>query len=217
MSSPTFDGVEEVDVASRAFVFYRTYLALKLHFDRTKKYDYRESDGRITASIDSFHKRKDWKAFAWMAQRINPQLALDYFLAQVRKDGKLPYPMGLRRNETIKDLEDFAHIKRNAPRKFTLELGNLVPSGSMSDLKSYIITKEKGGGFPLQLLVLTRELSLETTVLLDDVTKFIDFYDKHGNVPGWEDRAYLIRAYGALLGVDRREARQSLRETFARA
>ena len=58
---------------------YQNYLAMKLHFGG--EYDFHKYNGKVSATLESFEKRKDKFKFVRLSKKLSDPEILDYFLA----------------------------------------------------------------------------------------------------------------------------------------
>ena len=60
---------------------YQNYLAMKLHFGG--EYDFHKYNGKVSATLESFEKRKDKFKFVRLSKKLSDPEILDYFLANL--------------------------------------------------------------------------------------------------------------------------------------
>ena len=64
------------------FDVYKIYLAIKLHFtSKNQSYDYHKHNGRTTARMDTFTKRRDRYFFHKLSKSYNDKSIVNYFLS----------------------------------------------------------------------------------------------------------------------------------------
>ena len=62
------------------FDVYKTYLAIKLHF-QSDSYDYYKYGGKVNAKLDTFTKRKDRYFFHKLSRTYSDTDIIDYFVS----------------------------------------------------------------------------------------------------------------------------------------
>ena len=149
-----------------AYDIYVYYLALKRHF--TSNYDYFKYNGKVKANLTSFENRKDKFFFYKLSKKSE---AKDLILANMIVDPSM----------WIGDmLEDPAHQNYVAWAKriqaltynFKLELNHLNEKFDTN------IVVDKGQHPTLLTLYIQKQISPETLVILDDLTKCFIYWDK---------------------------------------
>ena len=64
------------------FEVYKIYLAVKLHFtSKNQSYDFHKHNGRTTARLETFTKRRDRYFFHKLSKSYNDKSIVDYFLS----------------------------------------------------------------------------------------------------------------------------------------
>ena len=64
------------------FEVYKIYLAIKLHFtSKNQSYDFHKHNGRTTARLATFTKRRDRYFFHKLSKSYNDKSIIDYFLS----------------------------------------------------------------------------------------------------------------------------------------
>ena len=67
---------------------YQMYLALRLHFT-TENYDYFKYNGKVSASLKSFDKRKDKYLFKKLTKKYDESTILNYYIANFIEGNKI--------------------------------------------------------------------------------------------------------------------------------
>ena len=88
---------------------YCLYLAINNHF-HTESYDYFKYNGKVSAKLESFMKRKDKYHFAKLARKYNGELK-DFLVANLSK--KKYYVAELLDQECEKNYLEFKNRKQN--------------------------------------------------------------------------------------------------------
>lgn len=184
-----------------AFEAYRCYLALKLHFT-TDSYNIVQQKGRVKASRDSFMKRRDLYAISKMAKTYSDEEIVNFLVSNFVSgnrwggvfdaDAKQTYTAWKRKIESLSYMfrMDLRIILDN------LEIDTFNPEVVFAVQKSehpYII---KG--------YMSRQINLETLVILNKLYKFTDKFDREiEETLVWPDISRLIRKYSPFLKIDK--------------
>ena len=146
---------------------YQNYLALKLHF--SSEYDFHKYNGKVSATIESFEKRKDKYKFVRLSKKLSDPQILDFYLANF-----------IRGKEWIGDFDQknwMAHKKIVQSLQYFYEndLEKLLTTADNFD----IIFKCKDGNHPkLIKAYLGKKITLETLVILEKVLQYREVFDK---------------------------------------
>ena len=146
---------------------YQNYLAMKLHFGG--EYDFHKYNGKVSATLESFEKRKDKFKFVRLSKKLSDPEILDYFLANF-----------IRGKEWIGDFDQknlIAHKKIVQSLQYFYEndLEKLLTSSHNFD----ILFKCDNGNHPkLIKAYLGKKITLEALVILDKVLQYREAFDK---------------------------------------
>lgn len=186
-----------------AFTAYKTFLALKRHFNSS--YDYFKYNGQINASFESFEKRRD-KFHFYKISKIKDyhQLMLSNFIDNP----------GLWIGDL---LSDKSKEKHNARMKRIQSLmyhfkGDVNRLDDEYD-ENFIV---KNGQNPRVLSLYYRgQISLETLVMLIDISGCFSHWDKNiSDKISWEDINSLVTNYSPFLDYDMSKAKAVLRDRY---
>lgn len=164
------------------FEAYKIYIAMKSHFQG--EYDFVKYKGGISATKNSFHKRKDKKTFEELSRRFNSKDFKEFLLStflDVTESGNL----ALARNEFMwtgrllddetldiytkwkKRIQSLSYIFKNDCEKILL-------TASENDLKFDEIFKSIGGDYPLIMRMEKHgEIALETLIVFQKMFGFL--------------------------------------------
>lgn len=188
------------------FEVYKDYLALRNHFNQ-KGYDYFKYNGKVSGSITSFEKRKDKLFFQKLAKHSDPHgLLLANFIVNPKTWIKeIAYS-----TEAQKIYEDWIKRIQSLTYMITSEVKKLDESFN----KNFLVEDHS---HPIILkLFMSKELSLETLVVLIDITDCLSYWDKQMPYdPYWEDTALLIRKYKPFLKYDKEKIKKLLVDIFS--
>ena len=146
---------------------YQNYLAMKLHFGGN--YDFHKYNGKVSATIESFEKRKDKYKFVRLSRKLSDPQILDFYLANF-----------IRGKEWIGDFDEknwmnHKKIVQSLQYFYENDLEKLLTSSDNFD----IIFKCKDGNHPkLIKAYLGKKITLETLVILEKVLQYRKVFDK---------------------------------------
>lgn len=152
------------------FEAYKLYLALKSHFT-SKTYDYFKYNGVTRAKFESFEQRKDKYFFTKLAKKKDAM----GFLVSLFVYGKKDMWIGdIVKNEEIDEL----YLKRQKIK----ESISYVFSNDLDKLDQDFLKNIKvvDGQHPYLLnLLLGEHINIETFIILNDLIKFVPYWNKH--------------------------------------
>lgn len=182
------------------FEVYCKYLALQQHF-KVDSYDYFRYKGKIRAKEETFDKRNDRYSFFKLAKHSDPESVIlanlvdgasDYIGTIVSSKGNDVYLAWLKRRER------FSYQFKAELRKIE---GSLVDS-----------LKVKNGQHPALLKMVSRKsISLETMIVLDDLSGCFDLWNTTIDDPViWPDIYRKCKKYAGFLQYDRKKMKELL-------
>lgn len=185
--------MSEIYSQTKAYDLYQHYLAVKKHF--TSDYDYFKYGGKIKASLDSFERRKDKYQFYKLSKRSDAkQLVFANLLTNTSAwIGDIASPEGEQiYQEWRKRIESLTYTFEKDLKKLDKPL----------DVNFTVVD---GANYPKVVeLYMMGEISLETVVILTDLSKCLQY---------WEDKIYdtiifprmnrLVRGYSQFLDYDK--------------
>lgn len=152
-----------------AYNVYETYLALRQHFTNPN-YDYFRYSGKVRTNIESFNKRRDRYFFEKLSRKKTESEIINYFVSNFIQSSD-PSKMWVGELKTNGD-ENYLNWKtrtQSLSYRFKQELNILTEKHhlyealfSESESHPRIIKQYLGG-----------KISIETLVILDDLTSFM--------------------------------------------
>lgn len=189
---------------------YKQYLALKNHFSNDS-YDYFKYCGKIKASIESFHKRKDRLFFEKLSRQKKDNEIIDFFISnfvsstdpsslwigEIIKNGNETYTEWKKKRQSLTYLfeNDLRNIVQEAHLLECLEIKN---SKHPKILKEY----------------LSGRVSLETMVILDQMLNYREKFNEKLIDPVWELVSKKIKNYSPFLDIDLDKYKNILRKVI---
>jgi len=188
---------------------YKYYMAMKLHFEsdsyEAPKYNYKTS-----AKPQAFFKRRDKYHFAKLGRKFDePEELINFFTAQFTASDKSWV------GDMLQDEEKYVEWQRRQQSlsyNFEQDLNKLAEEADAFD----DLLKIQEGSYPLVIQkFLQDEISLETVVILDQLTGFMRRADRAiTETIVWPDLSKRIRKYGLLLRFDKNRMRQIIIRMF---
>jgi len=188
---------------------YKYYMAMKLHFEsdsyEAPKYNYKTS-----AKPQAFFKRRDKYHFAKLGRKFDePEELINFFTAQFTASDKSWV------GDMLQDEEKYVEWQRRQQSlsyNFEQDLNKLAEEADAFD----DLLKIQEGNYPLVIeKFLQDEISIETVVILDQLTGFMRRADRAiTETIVWPDLSKRIRKYGLLLRFDKNRMRQIIIRMF---
>ena len=176
---------------------YQNYLAMKLHFGG--EYDFHKYNGKVSATMESFDKRKDKYKFVRLSKKLSDPQILDYYLANF-----------IRGKEWIGDFDEknwmnHKKIVQSLQYFYENDLEKLLTSSHNFD----ILFKCDNGNHPkLIKAYLGKKITLETLVILEKVLQYREAFDKDITEKFiWPKVSKLIKDYEPFMKVSTRKYR----------
>ena len=189
------------------FECYKSYLGLKNHFSK-EKYDYHKYCGKSRASIQSFYKRKDRFFFEKLSRQKDDKEVIDYFVSNfVKATDPSSVWIGeiVRNGET--NYQEWLKQRQSMTYLFREECDKLFTGNKIDDV--FDCSK----GHPLLLKKhLSKEVSLETLIIIDRILNYRSRFDNSLSDPVWESVSMKIKKYNPFLNIDVFKYKRILKE-----
>ena len=181
------------------FDVYKIYLAIKLHFT-SESYDYFKHNGKTTARLNTFTKRRDRYFFHKLSRSYSSSACVDYFVAGfigsdtvwigdvVGKSGQENYTRWQKR------IESLSYVFEN-------DCNTLLDFIEEKRIKFDDLFKVKDGQHPpLVKLYIANKITIETMVILNDILNYSKQFNKEiGETVIWPKKYKLLLKYKPLL------------------
>jgi hypothetical protein len=187
------------------YQLYCQFLALKRHFAYGSTYDYVTYNGKVTASLDSFEKRRDKYFFYKLENKKDPYTLMvasisvnpDLWVGDLFENGEKHYREWMRRQESLSYLMEQDLL--------TLD----------DDLNSNI--KVHNGSYPrLFKLYQQNKIMKETVIVMDKTLSFGSYWKKMVDDDIIFPKTFFnIEKTGRLIDVDVIKYKQLLRQRFS--
>ena len=159
------------------FDVYKIYLAIKLHFT-SESYDYFKHNGKTTARLKTFTKRRDRYFFHKLSRSYSSSACVDYFVAGfldsdsvwigdvVGKSGEENYTRWQKR------IESLSYV-------FEGDVNTLLEFIEEKKIKFDDLFKVKDGQHPpLVKLYIANKITIESMIILDDILNYTKQFNK---------------------------------------
>ena len=155
------------------FEVYKIYLAIKLHFtSKNQSYDFHKHNGRTTAKLETFTKRRDRYFFHKLSKSYSDKSIVDYFLSNFVSNTNIWVGdiIGKTGDETYKQwskkLEALHYY-------YEQDIDYIIERMTTKDIKFNDLFLSVGGQHPpIVKMFLSKKINFETLIILDDILKF---------------------------------------------
>ena len=155
------------------FEVYKIYLAVKLHFtSKNQSYDFHKHNGRTTARLGTFTKRRDRYFFHKLSKLYNDRDVADYFVSNFVTNTNLWVGdiIGRLGDENFKlwqkKIESLSYY-------YEQDIDYIIEQMNTKDITFDNIFISKGGQHPYILkYFLSKRINFETFIILDDILNF---------------------------------------------
>ena len=155
------------------FEIYKVCLAVKLHFtSKNQSYDFHKHGGRTTARLETFTKRRDRYFFHKLSQSYNSSNIVDYFVSNFVTNTNLWVGdiIGQSGDENYKEWSKKIEALHYY---YEQDIDYLLERMTANDMTfDDIFTVQNGQHPPILKMVLSKRISLETFVILEDLLSF---------------------------------------------
>ena len=155
------------------FEIYKVYLAVKLHFtSKNQSYDFHKHGGRTTARLETFTKRRDRYFFHKLSQSYDDTNAVDYFVSNFVTNTNL-WVGDIIGNSGDENYREWSKRIEALHYYYEQDIDYLLERMSANDMSfDDIFTVKNGQHPPILKMVLSKRISIETFVILEDLLSF---------------------------------------------
>lgn len=184
---------------------YLLFLALRTHFSNPK-YDFFEMRGKIRASKETYHKRKDRSFFEKIAREYTIEELRDFYIANLLEDKH--YITDLIDENAKLAYTDYIRRRQSLSYNCANDMARTFDQGIQD---SFRICSDR---YPvLVILFLHRKINIETMIILNDFIPYVDKFDKYfSDDIVWSRIALKIRKYKPFLKYDKNKIKSILKE-----
>jgi len=155
------------------FEIYKVYLAVKLHFtSKNQSYDFHKHGGRTTARLETFTKRRDRYFFHKLSQSYNDTNVVDYFVSNFVTNTNL-WVGDIIGNSGDENYREWSKRIEALHYYYEQDIDYLIERMSANEMTfDDIFTVKNGQHPPILKMVLSKRISIETFVILEDLLSF---------------------------------------------
>jgi hypothetical protein len=155
------------------FEIYKVYLAVKLHFtSKNQSYDFHKHGGRTTARLETFTKRRDRYFFHKLSQSYNSSNIVDYFVSNFVTNTNL-WVGDIIGDSGDENYREWSKKIEALHYYYEQDIDYLIERMTANDMSfDDIFTVQNGQHPPILKMVLSKRISLETFVILEDLLSF---------------------------------------------
>jgi|TARA_R100000027_G_scaffold62037_1_gene53860 hypothetical protein len=184
-----------------AFEVYSTYVALKTHFSR-KTYDYFKYQGNVKVSEKTYSKRPDRYFFEKISTKYtSKEKVIEYFVSNFLVNSNFHIIQMNDKNyiEWQKRIQSFSYL-------FSTDIDTILDK---CDTINVCMKCKNSGHSEVLKLFLGGRIMLETLIMLNRLTGFIDRYDKllEDDVI-WKQLSFTLKKYDPFIQGSSEQVKQ---------
>ena len=155
------------------FEVYKIYLAIKLHFtSKNQSYDFHKHNGRTTARLETFTKRRDRYYFHRLSKSYDSKSIVNYFLSNFVSNTNLWVGdiIGKAGDEHYKQ---WSKKIESLHYYYEQDIDYIIERMTTKDIKFNDLFLSVDGQHPhIVKMFLAKKINFETLIILDDILKF---------------------------------------------
>jgi hypothetical protein len=182
-----------------AYETYQQYLGLKLYFEGN--FDYFKYNGKTSASLTSFDKRKDKFKFIKLSTKLSDEQIIEYFVSNLISGKKY---IG---DFDSKTWQAHKKVVQSVEYNFANDIEKLLTNVESFDI---LFQCDNGNHPKLIKAYLGKKIRLETLVILEKLLHYKKTFDKKIiETFIWPEVSQLITRYEPFLKVDLHKCHQT--------
>jgi hypothetical protein len=162
------------------FEVYKIYLAIKLHFtSKNQSYDFHKHNGRTTARLETFTKRRDRYYFHRLSKSYDNKSIVNYFLSNFVSNTNLWVGdiIGKAGDEHYKQ---WSKKIESLHYYYEQDIDYIIERMTTKDIKfNDLFLSINGQHPPIVKMFLAKKINFETLIILDDILKFTKKLNKN--------------------------------------
>ena len=162
------------------FEVYKIYLAIKLHFtSKNQSYDFHKHNGRTTARLETFTKRRDRYYFHRLSKSYDSKSIVNYFLSNFVSNTNLWVGdiIGKAGDEHYKQ---WSKKIESLHYYYEQDIDYIIERMTTKDIKFNDLFLSVDGQHPhIVKMFLAKKINFETLIILDDILKFTKKLNKN--------------------------------------
>ena len=162
------------------FEVYKIYLAIKLHFtSKNQSYDFHKHNGRTTARLETFTKRRDSYYFHRLSKSYDNKSIVNYFLSNFVSNTNLWVGdiIGKAGDEHYKQ---WSKKIESLHYYYEKDIDYIIERMTTKDIKfNDLFLSIDGQHPPIIKMFLAKKINFETLIILDDILRFTKKLNKN--------------------------------------
>ena len=162
------------------FEVYKIYLAIKLHFtSKNQSYDFHKHNGRTTARLETFTKRRDKYYFHRLSKSYDNKSIVNYFLSNFVSNTNLWVGdiIGKAGDEHYKQ---WSKKIESLHYYYEKDIDYIIERMTTKDIKfNDLFLSIDGQHPPIIKMFLAKKINFETLIILDDILRFTKKLNKN--------------------------------------
>ena len=162
------------------FEVYKIYLAIKLHFtSKNQSYDFHKHNGRTTARLETFTKRRDKYYFHRLSKSYDNKSIVNYFLSNFVSNTNLWVGdiIGKAGDEHYKQ---WSKKIESLHYYYEKDIDYIIERMTTKDIKFNDLFVSVNGQHPaIVKMFLAKKINFETLIILDDILRFTKKLNKN--------------------------------------
>ena len=162
------------------FEVYKIYLAIKLHFtSKNQSYDFHNHNGRTTARLETFTKRRDRYYFHRLSKSYDNKSIVNYFLSNFVSNTNLWVGdiIGKAGDEHYKQ---WSKKIESLHYYYEKDIDYIIERMTTKDIKfNDLFLSIDGQHPPIIKMFLAKKINFETLIILDDILRFTKKLNKN--------------------------------------
>ena len=162
------------------FEVYKIYLAIKLHFtSKNQSYDFHKHNGRTTARLETFTKRRDKYYFHRLSKSYDNKSIVNYFLSNFVSNTNLWVGdiIGKAGDEHYKQ---WSKKIESLHYYYEKDIDYIIERMTTKDIKfNDLFLSMDGQHPPIIKMFLAKKINFETLIILDDILRFTKKLNKN--------------------------------------
>ena len=162
------------------FEVYKIYLAIKLHFtSKNQSYDFHKHNGKTTARLESFTKRRDKYYFHRLSKSYDNKSIVNYFLSNFVSNTNLWVGdiIGKAGDEHYKQ---WSKKIESLHYYYEKDIDYIIERMTTKDIKfNDLFLSIDGQHPPIIKMFLAKKINFETLIILDDILRFTKKLNKN--------------------------------------
>ena len=162
------------------FEVYKIYLAIKLHFtSKNQSYDFHKHNGRTTARLETFTKRRDKYYFHRLSKSYDNKSIVNYFLSNFVSNTNL-WVGDITGKAGDEHYKQWSKKIESLHYYYEKDIDYIIERMTTKDIKfNDLFLSIDGQHPPIIKMFLAKKINFETLIILDDILRFTKKLNKN--------------------------------------